>query len=248
MANFFIGTSGYSYPHWGDGVFYPEGLSQQKWLEYYTQKFNTVELNVTFYRLPRESMFKGWYERTPGDFSFVVKGSRFITHIKRLKECEEPLKLFLDRVKFLKEKLSCILWQLPPKFKADEERLISFIKLLKVQKKYRQVFEFRNKSWYKDSIFEILKEHNMALCIADWPEFSRQGPVVADFVYLRRHGVGAHLYGGCYTSRHLKRDAKMLNPWLEEGRDVYIYFNNDAHGYAPENALFLKKLLKKYVK
>ncbi len=243
----FIGTSGYSYPHWSDGIFYPEGLSQQRWLEYYAEKFNTVELNVTFYRLPKESVFKNWYSRTPEDFSFVVKGSRFITHIKRLKQCEEPLKLFFGRVKFLKEKLSCILWQLPPKFKVDEDRLSDFVKLLKVKKGYRHAFEFRHDSWYRDAVFKILKKDNIAVCIADWPEFSKDGPAVAGFVYLRRHGVGAHLYGGCYSDRDLRNDESRIRSWLEDGRDVYIYFNNDAHGHAPKNALSLRSMLKTYV-
>jgi uncharacterized protein YecE (DUF72 family) len=173
-----------------------------------------------------------------------VKASRFITHIKRLKDCEDAVKLFFKRVDYLKNKVSCILWQLPPKFKSDQKRLSDFIKILSKEKnKTRHVFEFRNESWYTKEIFRLLRDNNISLCIADWPPFSKEGPETADFVYIRRHGRGARLYDGRYTPRQLKKDAQLIKDFLRKGKGVYIYFNNDAHGYAPKNAMTLKKML-----
>jgi len=253
MPRAFIGTSGYNYLHWWNGVFYPSDLPQSKWLEFYAQFFDTVELNVSFYRLPKKETFAGWHKRTPDNFSFAVKGSRFITHIKRLKECREPLELFFDRVSALREKASIILWQLPPQFKFQKEdnRLKSFLKdLSDVFRPYlkssisrlRQAFEFREASWFCDEVFDLLREENISLCIADWPEFEVKKPVTADFVYLRRHGATA-LYASCYSDQELEREARQIEEWLKAGRDVYIYFNNDAYGYAVKNGLRLKELL-----
>lgn len=247
-GNVFLGTSGYSYQHWRD-VFYPKDLKEIKWLEYYAEYFDTVELNVTFYRLPQESAFLSWYKRTPKDFKFAVKGSRFITHIKKLKSCRQPLKLFFSRVKLLKEKLGPILWQLPPSFKADSKRLEEFFKSLRKYRDTRYVFEFRNQTWYSREIFDILKSEKVALCSADWPTFSKDVHsvhVTADFLYVRRHGQGARLYNGCYSNRQLEEDAKVIRKNLRQKKDVYIYFNNDAYGYAVENALTLKKMMKAY--
>ena len=238
----FIGTSGYSYKHWKD-IFYPVGLRQSKWLEYYAESFDTVELNVTFYRLPKEGAFLGWYKKTPKNFKFSVKGNRFITHIKKLKDCSDPLKLFFSRVRLLNEKLGPVLWQLPPSFKADPKRLETFLKSLKKYKKVEHVFEFRNKTWYHKKTFDILKTYDVALCNADWPLFNKGIHITADFVYLRRHGQGAKLYSGCYSNRQLKKDAEIIKKILRKKRSVYIYFNNDAHGYAVKNALELKKLV-----
>ena len=242
-ARLFLGTSGYSYKDWR-GVFYPKGLRESQWLEHYAGFFDTVELNVTFYRLPKESAFLSWVKRTPGNFKFSVKGSRFITHVKRLKDPRQPLKLFFSRVKLLKGKLGPVLWQLPPSFKADSKRLVNFLKCLKRYKGVRHVFEFRNETWYSTEVLDMLKGEGMALCSADWPSFAKDVNVTADFIYFRRHGQGAKLYGGCYTNRQLKKDAGIIKKHLKEKRDVYIYFNNDAHGYAVKNALGLKGLMR----
>ncbi len=243
MAKVYIGTSGYSYPHWSDGVFYPSGLPQSKWLEFYAENFNTVELNVTFYRLPAKKVFEGWYGRTPKDFLFVVKGSRFITHIKRLKNIEEPLNLFFGRASALKEKLGMILWQLPPSLKEDTKRLEQFLKLLKAQSKSRYTFEFRNQSWFTEEIYKILKKYNAALCIADSPSFPKEEVVTADFVYVRFHG-GTELYGSNYSDKELSNWAQKIKKWTKQNLDVYCYFNNDAYGYAIANAKTLINLTK----
>ncbi|MBL7156948.1 MAG: DUF72 domain-containing protein [Candidatus Omnitrophica bacterium] len=242
MSKVYIGTSGYSYQHWRD-VFYPRGTKENKWLEYYTKFFDTVELNVTFYRLPKEAAFASWRKRTPKNFRFTVKGSRFITHIKKLKDCVESLKLFFSRAGLLREKLGPVLWQLPPSFKADPKRLQAFLKNLKKYKKVQHVFEFRNETWYCKEIFDMLKDARFALCSADRPDFSKDIQITADFLYLRRHGQAAKLYSGCYSAKQLENDAEIIKKNLKEKRDVYIYFNNDTDGYAVKNALELKRLV-----
>ncbi len=241
MSKIYIGTSGYSYQHWKD-IFYPEDVKQNKWLEYYSQHFNTVELNVTFYRLPGEKIFSGWYERTPKDFLFVVKGSRYITHIKKLNDCKDPLNLLMSRAELLKEKLGVILWQLSPSFKIDIEKLEKFLIISSNLKVCRQAFEFRHQSWFCKEVYDLLKKYNVALCIADSSRWPQSEEITADFVYLRFHG-GKELYGSEYSDRELKVWAEKIKRW-QKTKDIYVYFNNDAHGYAVENAKTLKKLTK----
>lgn len=240
---FLIGTSGYSYNHWWDGVFYPIDVKPGKWLEYYAKYFNSVELNVSFYRLPKKETFEGWRRRTPKDFRFVAKGSRFITHIKKLKDIEEPLEIFFENASGLEKKLAMVLWQLPPGMRVDIKKLEKFCKSLKKYKKIRQAFEFRNISWFCEEVYEILHKHNFSLCIAHsgrWPVVEE---LTADFVYLRFHGGGDVLYSSNYTEKELKDWATKVKKWLKEGRDIYAYFNNDAYGYAVKNALRLKELI-----
>ncbi len=186
MPRQWIGCSGFNYPHW-KGNFYPEGLPQKKWLQHYCTVFNTVELNVTFYRLPKESTFEKWYAETPADFGFSIKGSRFITHIKKLIDPEAPLKLFFKNAMQLKEKLMIVLWQFPPGFKIDPARLNTFLNLLEPYR-VRHAFEFRNESWIARETIEMCTEKNVALCLADWPVFAGGLPLTADYVYIRRHG------------------------------------------------------------
>jgi uncharacterized protein YecE (DUF72 family) len=236
----FIGTSGYSYPHW-KGVFYPQDLPQNKWLEYYCKFFNTVELNVTFYRLPQKAVFKSWYKRTPKEFYFVVKGSRFITHVKKLADVKEPLSQFFEFAKELKEKLAVVLWQLPPSMTVNLKKLESFCHFLQEQK-MRQTFEFRNPSWFKQDVYDILKKYNFSLCLAHSPRWPLEEIITSDFAYLRFHG-GESLYGSDYSDRELKDWAKKAKAWLKDGLDFYAYFNNDAQGFAIKNALKVKELL-----
>ncbi len=235
-----IGCSGFSYDHW-KGVFYPEGLPKNRWLVYYCGKFRTVELNVTFYRLPRESTFRKWYEETPQSFITSVKGSRFITHVKKLKDPALPLQRFFERIGPLRDKIGVVLWQLPPSFKADPGRLRDFLGELK-RYKARNAFEFRNESWVRDgAVVDALSENGCALCMADWPEFLHDLPLTTGFVYIRRHGHGT--YGGSYTGRELREDAARIKRYRDGGREVFIYFNNDAQGYAPKNALELAQMV-----
>jgi uncharacterized protein YecE (DUF72 family) len=235
-----IGTSGYFYQHWGNNVFYPSSLPQNKWLEHYCKYLNSVELNVSFYRLPSVAAFNSWYIRTPGNFRFAVKGSRFITHVKKLKNPKESVKLFFSRIKDLKEKLSVVLWQFPPQFKFNPERLIAFVKELRKNAPCRHAFEFRNESWFSEETYEILDKVNMTVCITDWPNLSLETPAIGDFTYIRRHGTEGKLYGGCYSEDQLKSDALLMKI---KQKDCYIYFNNDAEGFAVKNAMQLKQIL-----
>ncbi|MDI6801196.1 MAG: DUF72 domain-containing protein [Thermodesulfovibrionales bacterium] len=241
MPELRIGCSGFNYWDWKDN-FYPADLPQRKWFEYYCTIFNTVELNVTFYRLPLAKTFDKWYKETPDGFAFSLKGSRFITHIKRLLTVEESVRLFFERASGLKEKLRVVLWQFSPGLKIDIERLKKFLALLK---KYpvRNTLEFRHKSWTTNEVVNLCKEYNASLCMADWPEFLDDLPVTSDFVYIRRHGERGS-YATCYSKTALKKDAKRIKNYLENGRDVFIYFNNDYQGYAPRNARELMEMVK----
>ncbi len=236
-----VGTSGYNYFHWKN-VFYPQEISQRQWLEYYAQHFNTVELNVTFYRLPQDKAFVSWYRRTPGSFKFVLKGSRFITHIKRLKDCKEPLDLFFSRASLLQEKLICILWQMPPSFEANTGILENFIKLLKKGPAVYHSFEFRNKTWFRKETYELLKNYNMNLCVADSPSFPYTEEITSSFVYLRFHG-GKTLYGSEYSEEELKAWVQKAKTWLKKTEALFAFFNNDYKGFAVKNALKFKELL-----
>jgi uncharacterized protein YecE (DUF72 family) len=246
MTKLLVGTSGYNYRHWWDGVFYPRDLPQKRWLEFYSQFFDTVELNVSFYRLPNRTTFEGWYFRTPGNFTFSVKGSRFITHIKRLKDCQEPLETFFSHAHGLKEKLGVILWQLPPRFRLNLERLKGFCGLLSdipSLTPVRHTFEFRDASWFCPEVYALLKEHTFSLCLAHSSALPSVERTTADFVYIRFHG-GETLYGSNYSEGELRTWSKKIEGWLREGLDVYGYFNNDAFGFAVGNALALRGLLK----
>lgn len=240
MSRLFIGTSGWNYPHW-QGVFYAQGLRQNKWLQHYAKFFDCVELNVTFYRLVQKKTFQNWYKRTPQNFYFVAKGSRFITHIKKMRGIKESLKLFIDNVVELKEKLAAILWQLPPSFKKDLKRLESFLKLLN-KTKIRQAFEFRNNSWFDKEVYALLKKYNACLCIAHSSRFPCVKEVTADFIYLRLHGSGA-LYSSNYADKELKEWAGFAKKF--PNKDIFAFFNNDAYGYAVKNALRFRELLEK---
>ncbi len=240
--NCFIGTSGYTYPHWKNS-FYPAGLAQKKWLEYYAGHFNSLELNVTFYRLPAEKTFSGWQARTPADFTFVIKGSRYITHIKRLRDCSQALSLFFSRAAELKSKLRCLLWQLPPSFSADPERLASFIEILsRKYGNYFHCFEFRHPSWFNDEIYDILRDHNTGLCVADSSRFPCADQITASFVYLRFHG-SQDLYNSCYSDRQLKKWIDKISDWSDNIQNLFVFFNNDQKAYAVKNGLRFRQLL-----
>ena len=230
------------YDHWRSS-FYPEGLSKNYWLEHYCKHFKTVELNVTFYRLPERETFSKWFVTAPDDFLFSLKGSRFITHVKKLKDCSEPIEVFFSRASLLKEKLGAILWQFPPTFTMDIERLKEFLKALKPYS-MRNTFEFRNKTWINKKIIDVLEKERAAFCFADYPDFLQKLPITSDFVYIRRHGRDGS-YATSYDTDALKGEAKKIRAYLRQKKDVFIYFNNDASGYAPKNAAELRNLLGK---
>lgn len=239
-ATVLVGTSGFSYNHW-QSVFYPEGLSKAKWLEFYATHFNTVELNNTFYRLPSEAAFEKWRNTTPDNFVFAVKVSRFITHIKRLKDIAEPLETFLSRARILGEKLGSLLYQLPPGMHRNDERLESFLSIL--PEGLRHVFEFRHQSWLVDEVFSLLRKYNAGFCVFDMPDMTCPLIATADYAYIRFHG-STGLYWSCYSDDELKSWARRLAGLAANLQTIYIYFNNDAGGYALQNAVTLRGLLK----
>lgn len=239
MAEFRVGTSGWHYEHWRE-IFYPSALKREEWLRYYARRFDTVEINNSFYRLPDRSAFAAWAEKVPRGFSFAVKASRYITHMKKLESSGAALTRLLENASGLGEKLGPVLFQLPPRWKANASRLEKFVASLPGGGRY--AFEFRDESWLTDDIYHILENANCAACIADSPSFPRTRRVTADFVFLRFHG-GGDLYRSGYTPKELRKWAAFSRPLLRDGLDVYAYFNNDALGYAPRDAAVFRELL-----
>jgi uncharacterized protein YecE (DUF72 family) len=236
-----IGCSGWNYKHWRDGVFYPPKLPPKKWLEYYAQHFDTVEVNATFYRLPRESAVANWVAQTPPNFLFAIKMSRYVTHVKRLRDLPPSLELFYRTIKPLVEspKFGPVLWQLPPTFKRDDERLRYVLELVPPG---RHAFEFREPTWFVDEVYALLCEHGVALVIGDDPRRPFQGHVLtANWTFVRFHS-GSRGRNGNYSQSELDEWAERIRRWSENG-DVYAYFNNDRLGFAVYNARDLKKRL-----
>jgi uncharacterized protein YecE (DUF72 family) len=232
-----IGTSGWSYPHW-KGLFYPQDCRQSQWLEFYAEHFDTIELNATFYRLPKLKTFENWRLRTPDDFLWAVKANKYMTHTKRLKEPHEPLERFYEAASGLKEKLGPILFQLPPSLSFDEETFRPFCQSL--NQSLRHALEVRHPSWINDRLLAILKEHNVAFCIADTAgRYPYHEAVTSDFVYIRLHG-SEKLYASDYSEEELRVWAKKIKEWDKE---TYLYFDNDFGGYAVKNAQRLKEIL-----
>jgi uncharacterized protein YecE (DUF72 family) len=237
--HYYIGTSGWHYDHWQDR-FYPKTLTKAKWLEFYASHFTTVELNNSFYRLPSETAFTTWHDSSPANFTFAVKVSRFITHIKRLKNSEEAVDNFISRAKILAEKLGPLLYQLPPNMHRNDEILESFLSTLPQGMKH--VFEFRHQSWLEDKVFEILHKHNIGFCVFDMPSVSCPLVATADFAYIRFHG-STGLYFSCYSDEELADWAKRLANLARNLEAIYIYFNNDAEAFAVRNAITLRRYL-----
>src|SRR5215831_7390429 len=238
-ANIHIGTSGWNYRHWL-GRFYPDRFPAKEMLEFYSQQFDTVELNNSFYHLPTPKSFRTWRDTVPKDFVFAVKGSRFITHMKKLKAPKTSTKKFFTRVKHLEDKLGLILFQLPPHWGVSLQRLATFLERL--PKEYRYAFEFREHSWFADEVYELLQQHQVALCIYHMNGYDSPAEITADFVYVRFHGTASR-YGGSYSNSQLKAWARRIEAWREKSKDVFVYFNNDPEGHAVYNAKTLHVML-----
>ena len=232
-----IGTSGWHYGHWTE-LFYPPKLPKNKWLEYYAENFDTVELNNTFYQLPKEATVENWHRQAPKHFVYAVKANRYITHIKRLKNTSAELDRFFERMGVLKEKLGPILYQLPPSMHKDLHLLREFTKLL--PEKLTGVFEFRHKSWFSEDTYEVLCQSGVAFCIHDMPGLQSPRLVTGDAIYIRFHGPTGK-YCGNYSKSALKNWARWIKQHTEKVRSVYAYFNNDIHAYAVHNARQLKE-------
>jgi uncharacterized protein YecE (DUF72 family) len=231
-----IGTSGWSYRHWSGGAFYPKGLASGEWLEYYTRRFATVELNASFYRLPREEMVDHWRQVAPPGFSFSAKGSRLITHARRLRECDDSVRTFMERLGGLGDRLSVVLWQLPPDMECTDEslaRLDAFLRLLPDH--VRHAVEFRHRSWLGEEAFSVLRELGIAQVAVSSARMPRDLTLTAGFAYVRMHGLSGG-YAHDYTRRGLAPWADFLSGLDDDGQDAYVYFNNDARAQAPADA------------
>lgn len=233
-----IGTSGWHYKHWV-GNFYPAGMPGPKMLDYYCERFDTVELNNSFYQLPKQGALETWRESTPKGFCFAAKGSRYLTHMKKLKDPEPGLVRFFGAIDTLGEKLGPILFQLPPNWELDLDRLKIFIEHLPAHHRY--AFEFRNETWSAPGTYELLRRYNIAYCIFDLAGVQSPIMITADHVYVRLHGPGGK-YQRSYSEEALREWAARISKWGTELKAVHVYFDNDQAGYAAENALRLKAL------
>lgn len=231
-----IGTSGWHYRHWV-GPFYPETCRPEEMLPFYARHFHTVEVNHSFYKLPEEEMLRSWVETVPEDFIFTVKASRYLTHMKKLKDPEEPLERLYRCLEPLGDKLGPILFQLPGRWRFDEERLRGFLSILSSD--YRHAFEFRDERWINERSLERLAACNAAFCIYDFAGFASPRAVTADYAYVRLHGPGDK-YRGSYDEHALAGWAGTFAEWTSKGLDVYCYFDNDEAAYAAQNAMVLQ--------
>jgi uncharacterized protein YecE (DUF72 family) len=238
-----IGCSGWNYDHWRNGVFYPARLTPSAWLAYSADRFDTVEVNASFYRLPLRRTVERWASSTPPSFTFAVKVSRYLTHVKRLRDTAAHLPRLLERLEPLIDspKLGPLLWQLPPSFRRDDDRLVEALEAF--PRELRHAIEFRHESWFADDVLALLRARGVALVVADGPNvraFQRYDRT-ADFVYVRLHR-SARTRTGNYSRGELVSWAERIGSWASEG-DVYVYFNNDWEGFAPANASALASLL-----
>jgi uncharacterized protein YecE (DUF72 family) len=238
-----IGTSGWHYTHWR-GSFYPEDLRDDEMLGFYVQHFQTVEINNSFYHLPSRQTFEFWHDQAPPVFIFAVKASRYMTHMTQLREPESATQNFFTHVRGLGKKTGPILFQLPPRWHNDADRLQAFLETL--PRRYRFAFEFRDPSWFNTEVSGLLKKHHAALCVYDLAGQQSPKDLTAGFAYLRLHGPGEQKYSGRYTRPQLRRWLALCTEWLEKGaRQVFIYFDNDQSGYAALNALELQEMVRK---
>ena len=240
MTDIRIGTSGYHYKHWL-GRYYPADLKPNEMLKHYLKDFDTVELNNTFYQLPTESTFDAWRHTTPSDFVFAVKGSRFITHMIKLKDAQRGLTNFIPRAEILGRKLGPILWQLPPGWKLNLERLEEFLSLLPPEHRY--TFELRNETWMTDAVLELFKKYNAAFCIYELAGYHSPIEITADWTYIRLHGPTSFKYQGSYSDSQMSEWAERIRTWSKKLKAIYVYFDNDDSAYAVYNALTLKRMV-----
>lgn len=241
MGAIFIGTSGWTYDGWR-GPFYPQDLPKRRWLPWYAGIFASTEINGSFYRTPSLEAVRAWRDETPDGFLFAWKASKFITHWKRLSDkSRNSLDLMETRLRALGPKSGPVLFQLPARFKADRERLASFLKLLSQRRQY--AFEFRDASWYEPKTFDLLADFNIALCFSDHHDAPAPWEITAEHVYIRGHGPTGQ-YHGRYRPKTLEKWATSIRNWKRRGRDVYCYFDNDVKSAAPKDARRLIELVK----
>jgi len=241
-----VGCSGWNYKSWRER-FYPRGLAASRWLEFYAERFDTVEINNTFYRLPERSTFADWQRRMPAGFVAAVKASRFLTHMKRLSDPDEPLSRLFSRASALSSKLGPVLYQLPGHFARDCSRLDQFLLALPRvvrNRRLQHVMEFRHPSWYVPEVFALLEKRRVALCLHDKAGSTIAGPFVGPFIYVRFHGTTGH-YHGSYDDAALTVWAERLAERARSGQRVFAYFNNDPNAVAVGNALTLREAIER---
>jgi uncharacterized protein YecE (DUF72 family) len=241
MNGILIGTSGWTYDGWR-GPFYPKDLPRKDWLAWYGNRFQTTEINGSFYRTPSLPAVRDWREQTPKQFCFAWKASKFITHWKRLSaKSDNSIDLMVSRLEVLKPKVAAVLFQLPPQFQKNCERLASFLKML--PRRYRYAFEFRHDSWYEDDVLDLLREHDVSLCLSDHHDAPSPWKATARHVYVRGHGPSGR-YKDNYPEETLRVWAREIRKWRRQRRKVLVYFDNDQKSAAPKDAQRLKEMLK----
>lgn len=240
VSRIHVGCSGWVYKHWR-GIFYPEGLPQRLWFERYSQEFDTVEINNSFYRLPAPETFDTWRKQAPPGFCYAVKANRYLTQAKKLKDAEEPLQRFFEPTKRLKEHLGPVLFQLPPKMKINLERLETFLQI--VPKNVTSVFEFRNASWYDEGVRQLLDQYGAGFVAHDMTGLVSPRWASGRAAYVRFHGAGGK-YWGRYSDEALLEWTNWILDQARRRRNVWCYFNNDIHGHAIEDARTLKWMVR----
>ena len=234
-----IGTSGWHYKHWR-GPFYPQDLPPPKMLAWYADRFDTVEINNSFYRLPSGEALAAWCQQTSPNFCFAVKASRYITHNRKLKGGAETAEKFISQMRDLGKRLGPILFQLSPSWRVNVERLEEFLAAL--PRRHRYVFEFRHDTWHTPEVYAVLRRHNAALCMYELAGFQSPLELTADFAYVRLHGPG-NKYQGDYTKAQLRTWANRIDAWGKNLKHIFVYFDNDQAGFAAKNAMELKQML-----
>jgi uncharacterized protein YecE (DUF72 family) len=239
VSRIHVGCSGWVYKHWR-GIFYPEGLPQKRWFQRYAEEFDTVEINASFYRVPKPETFDGWHDKAPDCFRYAVKANRFITHMKKLKDCEEAVEQFIALARRLKAYLGPILYQLPPSLHKDVPRLEAFLKLIPGDLEH--VVEFRHKSWYDEDVLAALDRHEAGFVTHDLKGLKSPRWASGKAAYIRFHGT-AGKYHGRYSDEALLSWTDWILDQSRQGRSVWCYFNNDIHGHAIHDAETLKSMV-----
>lgn len=240
MGRIYVGTSGWMYDGWSDGLY--AGVPRRRWLGVLAHTFNAVEINGSFYSQLRPATYRRWREETPEDFCFTLKGHRFVTHYKRLRGCARSISRLRGQARHLGEKLRAVVWQLPSSFSVDLRRLEAFLRALRRWPEVRHALELRHASWFIPEVAALLGEHAAAAVMADAPDFPLWRAVTTDLVYVRLHGH-TRKYASGYSAPHLRRWLADARRWAREGREVHVYFDNDAEGHAVRDALRLTRWL-----
>jgi uncharacterized protein YecE (DUF72 family) len=240
VARAYIGTSGWVYAGWREHLY--ADTPARQWLAVASRAFDALEVNGSFYTQIKPETYRRWYDETPPQFRFALKGHRFVTHYKRLRDCHDSIVRLRDQVQPLRDKLAAVVWQLPSNFQCSHARLEDFIRALAAWRSVRHAIEFRHRSWFVPAVASALRAQNIAVCMGDAPDFPMWREVTSDLVYVRLHGH-TRKYASSYSARSLQGWAADVHRWLADGRDVHVYFNNDALGHAVRNALRFQELV-----